>query len=248
MKKPIIGITCPWSVETWGDSIEKGGYYYAGKAYAEAVHKYGGIPILIAPEYDERSLDSMLDSILTFVNGVLFTGGGSVKRKSSEDLPTLRGQQPTRYDFEAALLKKAYEKEMPILGICRGFQMIIEVFGGKLSDEIIKNHRQNLPREEPWHEVIIKRDSKLYKLVGSDSWSVNSLHVQKAEKIPDGFIASAKAKDGVIECIEALNYPWLMGCQFHPEELSKKDEIAGNIFKLFIRQAESMVEKYSYIA
>lgn len=240
MKSPVIGITCPWSVDTWEDSIEEGGYYYVGKPYVEAVYKYGGIPILIAPEYNEESLGSYLDSILNVVDGVLFSGGGDVKRKSSEGLPTLRGQQQTRYDFEAALMKKAYEKKIPILGICRGFQMIIESFGGDLSDEIIENHKQNISGSESWHKVSVNKDSKLYKIVGSEVWNVNSFHIQKAEKVPEGFIISATANDGVIEGIEATSYPFLAGFQFHPEELSRKDKTAGKIFEWFIEEAKSV--------
>src|SRR5699024_2497371 len=103
MKRPVIGITAPWSVETWGDSMEGGGYYYVGRPYVEAISKYGGIPLVITPEYTKESLDDYLDSILNVVDGILFSGGGDVKRQSTKGLPTLRGQQPIRYDFEEAL-------------------------------------------------------------------------------------------------------------------------------------------------
>lgn len=239
MKKPVIGITCPWSVETWGDSIDNGGYYYVGRPYVEAISKYGGVSILVTPEYSEESLDSYLDSILNVVDGLIFSGGGDVKRESTDDLPTLRGQQPIRYDFEAALMKKAYEKKIPILGICRGFQMILEVLGGSLSDELVENHKQNLPGGEPWHKVEINKDSILYEMIGSERWDVNSFHVQKADKLPKDFIVSARAEDGVIEAIESTNYPFLVGYQFHPEELSWNDEKAGEIFRWFVKAANA---------
>lgn len=238
MKSPVIGVTCPWSVETWKDSIEYGGYYYVAKCYVEAVAKYGGVPVLIAPEYSKESLNDYLDSILNIVDGLLFSGGGDVKGQSREELPTLREQQPIRYDFESALMKKAYKKRLPIMGICRGFQMILECFGGSLSDETVDNHSQNIPDGEPWHEVRINKDSKLYEIVGSDTWNVNSFHVQKADKVPEGFIVSARANDGVIEAIEATDYPFLAGFQFHPETLSWTDEAAGDIFKWFIKEAK----------
>lgn len=238
MKKPVIGITCPWSVETWGDPIEVGGYFYVARAYVDAVYKYGGIPMLITPRYDESVTNDYIEPLLNIVDGLLFSGGGSAKRNPSEALPTLRGQQPIRYDFEAALLKKAYEKKLPIIGICRGFQMILEVFGGTLSDELVKHHKQTGPKYEPSHGVTVNKESMLYEIVGSENWDVNSIHIQQAEKVPEGFIISARATDGVIECIEAVDYPFLMGCQFHPEELLKKDKRAGEIFERFMQVAK----------
>lgn len=238
MKKPVIGITCPWSVETWGDSIENGGYYYVGRPYVEAIYKYGGIPVLIAPEYQSNSIKDDLNDILTIVDGILFTGGGDVKRKSSENLPTLRKQQKSRYFWEENLMKKAYEKNKAILGICRGYQMIIEVFGGSLAEETIEGHSQDLPGWESWHKVIINKDSDLYNVIGLDKWEVNSFHIQKAEIIPEGFITSVKAEDGVIEGVEAKDYHFLSGFQFHPEELEKKDKNAGKIIEWFITKAK----------
>lgn len=122
MNKPKIGVTTAWSVETWGDSIESRGYNYVGRTYIEAIISTGGIPVLI-PQVEHSDIDDILNT----VDGLLFTGGGDAKKFSKNDLPNLREQQPTRYDFEAKLLKSAKEAKKPILGICRGFQMIIEV-------------------------------------------------------------------------------------------------------------------------
>ena len=218
-------------METWGDSIEMGGYYYAGRPYVQAVYKYGGVPVLIAPEYRKEYIEDELNEILDMVDGILFTGGGDVKRGSSKDLPTLRKQQESRYFFEENLMKKAYEKRLAILGICRGYQMIIEIFGGSLAEDTIEGHKQNLPGWEPWHKVTIDRNSKLYDTIGLDAWEVNSFHIQKVDRIPKGFISSVIAEDGVVEGIEAVDYPFLAGFQFHPEELEHKDRNAGKILE-----------------
>ena len=236
MTKPIIGITCPWSVETW-EAREDGGYYYVGQPYVEAVYKYGGIPMLLVPEYTNESLDSYLASLVDVVDGILFSGGGDVRRKTDDKLPTLRNQQPVRYDFEEALMRKAYEKKIPILGICRGFQMMVEGFGGDLAKETIKGHSQNISGSKPWHAIDIKKDSHLYKHIAREEWNVNSFHIQKVGSVPEGFIVSAKAKDDVIEGIESKESQFLVGYQFHPEELQRSDEAAGNIFKWFLKEA-----------
>lgn len=236
MKKPIIGITCPWSVETKDDPVQYSNHYVKS-SYPIAVHESNGIPMLIVPEYNDESLDHILDSILEVVDGLIFSGGGYVQKKHEEEFPTLRGQQPIRYDFEEALMKKAYEREIPILGICRGFQMMVEVFGGSLSDDTLDNHTQNIALGDPWHDISINKDSRLYDIIGKDEWGVNSFHVQKIETMPEGFIISGKAEDGVIEGIEAVDYPFLTGFQFHPEEMIVNDESAKKIFEWFMKES-----------
>lgn len=240
--KPLIGITCPWSVETWGDSVESGGYYYLGKAYVEVIQKYGGIPLLITPEHvRNNSMDEDITQILDTVQGILFSGGGDAKKFSSEELPDLKAQQETRYNFETSLMNEAYNRKTPVLGICRGFQMMIEVFGGSLEEKIIKGHKQDIPGWKPWHKVFINKESRLGKVVREEEWDVNSFHIQEVNKVPKGFIISAKAEDGVIEGIEATNHPFFLGVQFHPEELEYKDEKAGEVIKDFVNESKKHI-------
>lgn len=236
--KPLIGITCPWSVETWGDSVESSGYYYVGKIYVEVIQKYGGIPLLITPEHIQNGdIDEDISQLLNTIQGILFTGGGDAKKFSPDKLPSLEKQQEIRYSFEKNLMEQAYNKNMPVLGICRGYQMIVECFGGSLGDETIEGHKQDIAGWKPWHKVSINKDSKLYNIIEGEEWEVNSFHIQKVAKIPERFISSVKAEDGVIEGVEAVDHPFFGGLQFHPEELERKDEKAGKIIKSFISEA-----------
>lgn len=237
MKRPVIGISCPWSVETGDNFNEPGGYYYVGRPYVQALFKYGATPMLIAPEYTEDSLDEYLDNLIDTVDGLLFTGNEDIVKDDSKELPTLKGEQPIRYEFESALMKKAYEHRLPILGICRGLDMIVENFQGSLSDELMENHDKSTSKGEACHQADINPESKLYNMVDVETLEIDSSHVFQIGKVPRGFIISAMSKDGVIEGIEAVNYPFLMGFQFHPEKLDWKDEHVGEIFKSFIKAA-----------
>ncbi len=232
MSKPVIGVTSAWSYETWGDCAEDRGYYYVGKPYIEAISRVGGLPMILAPSSDSK----YIEGIAHILDGILFSGGGNARRFSPEELPSLKEQQEFRYGFEEKLLKRAYDLKIPILGICRGYQMIVEVFGGKLSKEIISGHKQTEPGYKSYHMISIERNSKLHKIIGQMEWNVNSIHIQEAVDIPEGFIVSARAEDDVIEGIESMDYPFLMGLQFHPEMLYK-DEKAGLIFDTFVYEA-----------
>ena len=234
MAKPKIGITTAWSVESWGDSIESRGYNYVGRTYIEAIISAGGIPILI-PQIDHKDISEVLNTI----DGLIFTGGGDARKFSKEDLPDLREQQPLRYDFEAELMKSAKKEGKPILGICRGFQMIIEAFGGSLSKEVVEGHKQRLDGSKPWHKVNIESDSFLFKIVNDQQWNVNSFHIQKVEKVPETFKAVAIAEDGVVEAVESKDDSFIVGMQFHPEELLWSDKRAYMIFEEFIKLIEN---------
>lgn len=240
--KPIIGITTAWSIETWGES-EVGGYYYVGKPYVEAITNANGLPILLTPDFEKESIDKYIDQIISLVDGIIFTGGGDAKKFSKENLPSLKKQQPERYYFESKLMKKAWDKGIPVLGICRGYQMIIEVFGGSLSDKTINGHKQNIPGYESWHKVNVKKGSLFYNLLNESEWAVNSFHIQAVDNVPHNFITSIVSEDGIIEGVETESDRFFAGVQFHPEELTYKDKRAERFFSEFIKRINNNKEE-----
>lgn len=232
--KPTIGITCAASYETWGHD-KSASYYYVGREYADAIYEAGGLPLLLPPFINASEAED-IPRLLTRLDGVLFSGGGDAKRAPDAGMPTLKEQQPVRYAAECGWLRAVYDWKMPVLGICRGFQMMVEYFGGSISENTVPSHRQTAPDHMPWHKVNITKGSKLANIVKADDWAVNSIHVQQAKTIPMGFIVSAVAEDGVMEGIEAIDRNCFMGFQFHPELLP--DECAKKLLKYFIGEAK----------
>lgn len=231
--KPVIGITCPWSEETWGETIGYGGYDYAGRAYTEAIYAAGGMPFLIPVINKNEDTEKYAQEIIDFVDGLYFSGGGNSRRRSGNTLPKLYDQQPARSAWEDCLVKKAYEKNIPALGVCRGYQMMAVALGGAMDTVRRPEHKQNIPFNEGIHNIEISPESFLAKIVGSETWFVNSIHIEHVATLPKNFVPSAVAEDGCIEAIEATDKTFFMGTQFHPELMSR-DYRAKEIFKAFI--------------
>ncbi len=169
------------------------------------------------------------------IDGLILTGGEDIdplKWFGEEPVPATGGIVPVRDFFDIHLVRAAVARGIPVLGICRGEQVINVAFGGTLYQDIpsqakSKNpvkHRQSAPREYGTHSISVKKDSRLYEILGADvagsgKLSVNSYHHQAVKDVAPGFVVSAYAKDGIVEAIEMKNDPHVIGVQFHPEGL-----------------------------
>ena len=217
MKTPVIGITL--------DSEETGGYskfpwYALRQNYADAIAHAGGLPLALPhqPELAEPYLD--------LIDGLLITGGdfdvdpGLFGDSVAHETVKTKDQ---RTGFELAMTKGALARNMPILGICGGQQLLHVILGGKLIQHIPDTipdalaHEQPNPRDEAGHSVMIEPDTLLHRIVGEDSLAVNSAHHQAVLDAPAGVVLNARAADGVIEGIEATAYDFCLGVQWHPE-------------------------------
>jgi putative glutamine amidotransferase len=232
MTVPIIGLTL--------DSEEPGGYsnqpwYAVRQNYCASVDRAGGLAMLL-PHTSDRA-ESYLDAI----DGLIVTGGnfdvdpalfGDSKQHATIKLKS------RRTNFELTLTRAALERDMPVLGICGGQQLLHVVLGGTLIQHIPDEvpcalaHEQTNPRTEAGHSVRIERGTLLYSIVNTDEMDVNSAHHQAARNPPKGVVINAFAPDGVIEGIEAPNYRFCLGVQWHPEyEISAGD---SKIFQAFV--------------
>ena len=163
--------------------------------------------------------------------------------ENEEPTPKLGDIFPERDDFEYGLLKAALEANKPILGICRGAQIINTYFNGSLyqdlsyiGTEVLKHNQENSPSMVT-HSVMIDKSSKLFDIFGEEKIRVNSFHHQAVKKVGDGLAISAKAPDGVIEAIEKTDYPFLVAVQWHPEMLHLTVEMMNKLFIRFIKEA-----------
>ncbi len=230
--KPVIGIT--------GHFEKSDNKYYVDQRYVDAVKMGGGTPIIL-PIYGNAS------RLVRLIDGLLVSGGGinplTVSALKKKLLPSLEEQNPLRYGFEAFLIRRCRDKKIPIMGVCRGHQMVAEVLGGEVSREnpdLIKQdiaHNQKAKDNTPTHDIKVISGSRLRRLLGLEKVRVNSLHRQKVIKLPEGFRLSAIADDGTIEGMESEDR--LVCCfQFHPEILLMKNDLFKNVFKDFNESCE----------
>lgn len=235
-----IGVTSGWED---GTVINGWPLIYTVKGIIDALEEAGAIPIIIPILSNQELLKHYID----IVDAVIISGEVmSIKKNVFQEVKgnVLRNSNPLRYDNESALINKAIEEDKPLLGICRGFQVLNVEAGGDMKDNDITIgnnviHQQGglyLPTETS-HSIKIRKDSKLYELIGIDELDVNSFHRQGVNKIPEGFKVSATAPDGTIEAIENRNKTFIMGLQFHPEMLS------DNVWRCFFRNFVQLVRK-----
>lgn len=205
---PLIGIT--------GNFGEKGCELAEG--YFESVLRAGGTPVILPPTDNADALVSVLDRI----DGLLLSGGADLNPLfvNEEPLPKLGNINPRRDLAELLLIRLAFDRQIPILGICRGIQMLAAALDGSIWQDIPSpsiKHSQDLDRSYASHTVNIEEDSLLHSIFGTDTLAVNSFHHQAVREAGPHLRISAFAKDGVIEAVESSEHKSIIGVQWHPE-------------------------------
>lgn len=204
--------------------------------YVCSIEKAGGTPIVLPYCEDDNSLEHFT----ALCDGFCFAGGSDIDpaRYGEEKKETCGDVIEPRDDFDFRAFEKILKTGKPILGICRGAQLINVALGGTLYQDIPTeihtslNHRQTEADEVRTHEVHISENSPLYKILGQAHIGVNSFHHQCAKKLGDGLVPMAKADDGIVEASYLPSHRYLLAIQWHPERLY--DENSGKIFKDFV--------------
>ena len=231
-------------VRSW-DGADRTG---VNAAYVEAVLAAGGVPLILSPLMSP----SLASAALENVDGLLLTGG--------EDLdPAWYGAEPSAYLsppsrerdlFELALFAVARQLRMPILGICRGIQLINVGMGGTLYQDLPTersgsvNHRPEGPRDSRSHRVALAPGSRAAETLGATSITVNSSHHQAIKDLAPGLIATGWTDDRLIEAVETpKEAPWLLAVQWHPEEMHRDRQAPEHgLFAALVGEADAARE------
>ncbi len=238
--KPVIIISADWREEA-GGAIELGNWYVS------AVIQAGGIPLAAPPSEDFDDFESAASDILSAGSALLLSGGPDVDPCFFGQGPHRRlGRvNPVRDQLEMALARHALKRGIPVLGICRGMQLLNVAAGGGLVQDIQSSmpkalcHFVQAPRAYPTHWVTVVPGSMLHRILGHDRIRVNSFHHQACSPLAPGFVQAARADDGVVEAIELQPGQgpshFALGVQWHPECMFRK-------FPLFLRLFEALVK------
>ncbi|MEY2665798.1 MAG: hypothetical protein RLZZ480_903 [Candidatus Parcubacteria bacterium] len=235
-QKPRIGIVL--DLEEKGDySIYP--YYVLRQDYFSAITKAGGIPVGVSLATEN------IDDYAETLDGLLLPGGDydiPPHVYGDDSIHETVVMKAGRLDFDITLTKKFLEKDIPILGICLGEQLLAVIHGGALMQHIENELPDALPhyiedRLKPTHEIKIKEGTLLHQIIGETSMMVNSHHHQAVKSESGQFIVSAQSEDGVIEAIEVPGKKFCLGMQWHPEHLVHPKEL--DIFKAFIDACRS---------
>lgn len=231
------------SIGVSGNQIELNSLFQrvmVGNLYIESIIKAGACPFVMAVNRDEKVIESMVYKM----DGILMTGGVDINPIYFNEEPHQKMGviNDDRDFFDLAVVKYAFEMNKPILGICRGEQVINVFLGGTLYQDInsqvtnaIKHNQDETRNDTVTHKINIEKSSMLHSIIGESSVFVNSFHHQSVKDLGKGLKVSATASDGVIEAFEYEGSDrFLLGIQWHPEFLANKIECMQNIFNVFV--------------
>jgi putative glutamine amidotransferase len=233
MRKPIIGVTPLW------DSKKASIWMLPG--YIDSIIDAGGIPVILP--FSAR--ESVLKTACEICDGFLFTGGQDVSPLIySEDISSLCGEISDARDSQEAFIYKTeiVEKKKPLLGICRGIQIINALAGGSLHQHLDEKNGvfHSVNATKTVHEVTIEKSTFLSEIFVEKTFPVVSSHHQGIKKLATGAVAAAYAPDGLIEAIVLKDHPFAVGLQWHPE--MKTDDIySKKIFGAFVECAKNEI-------
>jgi len=237
-RAPLIGVSTSITV---GASPERA---YVNSAYLHAVQQAGGVPVALPPQLSSASMRQLAGDL----QGLLLTGGGDMDPALFGETPhaTLYDVAPSRDTLETSVLHVALDRGLPVLAVCRGLQVLNVALGGSLHQDVGTDpgtqtaHSQKEPRDQPTHKVRLTPGCRLAATLGADELEVNSMHHQAIKRLGRGLTAVAWAPDQIVEGAE-IGDPsrFVLGVQWHPEELVGHSEPARRLFAALVAAART---------
>ena len=231
MARPVIGICTPLERARWGAWHLDA--FLLPRNYVDAVHRAGAMALLLAPD---PVLIEEPDEILDRIDGLMLAGGGDIDPGAygAEPHPETLGSVPERDAFEVALVRRALERDMPVLGICRGMQVLNVACGGTLHQHLPElvghgDHRRVLGSfDGADHDVRLAPDSLAARAAGEELHATKSHHHQGVDRLGDGLVVTGWAEmDALPEALEVRHKRFALGVQWHPEADERSRLIAA---------------------
>jgi len=245
--RPIVGIPTQTLQSLGGVSAEIPPSWVMSQRYIVTLTNAGALPWMIPLVADEETLRGIYDSL----DAVFLPGGADIDPVSygTAPHPMCDKTDRDRDRVELALARWAIADGKPVLGVCRGMQLVNIAAGGTLYQDLATQYANGIkhdylpfggrghPRDFLAHEVRVAEDSRLARLFGAGSIKVNSMHHQGVREIGAGLVATAQAPDGLVEALEGAGPAYLLAVQWHPEALTEKDEATRRLFSEFVEAA-----------
>ena len=228
--KPIVGISPLYDAEKRGLWMRPG--------YLDVLYACGAIPLVLPFDFDAVDVEQ----VLSICDGLVLAGGPDIDPRwyREETLPECGEIQAIRDELEFRLLEKALDENMPVLGICRGSQVLNVFCGGTLYQDLATqlpetiNHAMEPPFEVPCHRVVLEEGEPLQVLLGIDELPVNSIHHQAVKDVAPTLVPLARSLDGVIEGVWMPGMRFVWGVQWHPEWIWDVDPRQRQIVQAFV--------------
>jgi putative glutamine amidotransferase len=229
--RPLIGLNCRYERHATHPVRDQLRVYVP---YYQALLEAGALPVVVPTVDDRATLDQYLDRL----DGFLFTGGldlppqayGQPKHPRTEEC------HPKRFASDRLLAGLVWERDMPILAICMGMQLINVAYGGTLIQHLETDvqHAAVNSGNDSFHSIVLEEDNLLRQIVGRRELEVNSAHHQAVDKLAPGLRALAHAADGIVEAVQKTDREFFLGVQWHPERIVERPE-QRRIFETFVK-------------
>ena len=242
VKAPLIGITCSRSTGgAWGRYSLGHFMDYLLSDYSQAILQAGGAAVIIPVAQDGGSLGTILDRL----QGLILSGGPDVHPRcyGEEPLGGLGEVDAALDEMELAVAQLALDKDLPLLGICRGIQVLNVALGGTLYQDLPTQvpasicHTPRTDKAVNTHTVQFEAGSRMHRILGEAEIWVNSQHHQALKAVARGLVVTARARDGIVEAVELPGRSFVVGVQWHPEGTWRGDPFSQKLFSAFVEAA-----------